>query len=374
MAILAELTSGDVLDTAYGWLCKRRRDYPADADVWSFRQAWAQEKDTLKTTLASGRYCFNLLTRVTLKDGEEVDLWSARDALVLKALAIVLGKHLPASRRCIHLKGHGGAMAAVRQVMRQLPTNRFVLKTDVKSYYASVDRFLLLDQLAEQIRDKRVLNLLGQYLRRTTERGGMFWDYERGISLGCPLSPLMGGFFLKRLDERMERSGLFYVRFMDDILVLAQTRWRLRKAVKAVNQVLAALGMEKHPDKTFIGRIERGFDFLGYYFHPEGLSVAKKTIERFVARCIQLYEQEPGEALASTRLGLYVRRWTRWTGAGLGRGDREIRIGSDFQSMGLVYTRSVLPWIATIGSTSSSNDVSLFLGAVSGTYWPLGES
>ncbi len=41
----------------------------------------------------------------------------------------------------------------------------------------------------------------------------------------------------------MERSGLFYVRFMDDILVLAPTRWRLRKAVKAVNEVLGSLGL-----------------------------------------------------------------------------------------------------------------------------------
>ncbi len=48
--------------------------------------------------------------------------------------------------------------------------------------------------------DRRVPNLLGQYLRRSSGRGGVFWDYERGISLGCPLSPLMGAFFLKRLD------------------------------------------------------------------------------------------------------------------------------------------------------------------------------
>ena len=59
MAILAEITSDDVLETAYDWLCRRRRDYPAAADVWSFRQAWAQEKNTLKTMLASGRYRFN---------------------------------------------------------------------------------------------------------------------------------------------------------------------------------------------------------------------------------------------------------------------------------------------------------------------------
>ena len=45
--------------------------------------------------------------------------------------------------------------------------------------------------------------------------------------------------------------------------------------------------------------------------------MAKKTIENFVARAIRLYEQEPGEACASSRLGLYVEGWVRWTGAGL---------------------------------------------------------
>jgi hypothetical protein len=51
--------------------------------------------------------------------------------------------------------------------------------------------------------------------------------------------------------------GLFYVRFMDDILVLAPTRWKLRRAVTVVNQVLGSLRLEKHPDKTLIGRTER---------------------------------------------------------------------------------------------------------------------
>ncbi len=201
--------------------------------------------------------------------------------------------------------------AAVRQVWAQLAGNRFVLRTYVKSYYASIDHLLLLDQLAALIEGRRVLNLLGQYLRRTAERGGVFWDSEKGISLGCPLSPLMGALFLKCLDERMEKSRLFYIRFMDGILVLSPTRWKLGKAVKAVNHVLGSLNLEKHPDKTFIGRIERGFDFLGYHFRPDRLSVAGKTIENFVARAIRLYEQEPGEPFNSSRLGLYVRRWVR---------------------------------------------------------------
>ena len=254
MPILAQITSDDVLDSAYEWLCRRRRDYSANSDVWALRRNWPREKETIKRELLSGNYRFSLLTRITLKDGDDTDLWSARDALVLKALALVLLQHLPASPRCTHLKGHGGAKFTVREVRDHLAANRFVLRTDVKSYYASINHLLLLDQLAAHIKDRRVLNLIGQYLRRTSEGGGSFWDYEKGISLGCPLSLLIGGFFLNALDTAAAKLRLFYVRFIDDILILAPTRWQLRRAVKAVNQALGALSLEKHPDKTFIGR------------------------------------------------------------------------------------------------------------------------
>jgi hypothetical protein len=268
--ILTRLASDAVLDAAYAWLCRRRRDWPANADIWSFRQRWPEAKAQLRAELRAGRYRFDNLSRVTRRDGEEVEIWSARDALVLKALALVLADHLPVARSCTHVKGHGGAKAAVRAVWRHVPEHRFVLRTDVKSYYASIDHHRLFDQLAEVIEDRAVLGLLWLYLRRTVEHGGLFCDHKQGISRGCALSPLIGAFFLRRLDARMTRLGLFYVRFMDDILVLAPTRWKLRKAVAVVNRGLDALGLAKHPDKTFIGRTEKGFDFLGYHFWDRG--------------------------------------------------------------------------------------------------------
>ena len=66
----------------------------------------------------------------------------------------------------------------------------------------------------------------------------------------------------------MPKSGLFYLDFMDDILVVSPTRWKIRKAVKAVKGALGSLGLLKHPDKTFIGRIERGFDLPLLSFRP----------------------------------------------------------------------------------------------------------
>ena len=48
------------------------------------------------------------------------------------------------------------------------------------------------------------------------------------MSLGSPLSPLMGTLYLKRLDDRMAKLGCFYIRYMDDWVILAPTRWKLR--------------------------------------------------------------------------------------------------------------------------------------------------
>jgi hypothetical protein len=275
-----------VLDTAFAWLCHQRRAWPPDADVWRFRQRWSEEKTRLREALLGGTYEVELLSRVTLQNGEEVDLWSARDAVVMKALALVLPQHLPLSPRCAHLKGHGGLKYTVGEVLKALPQYRFVLKTDVRSYYASMDHQLVLDRLAVYIGDRAVLNLLGQYLRRYAERGGLFWDHTQGIALGSPLSPILGAFFLTEVDDALERLGLFYVRYMDDILVLAPTRWKLRQAVKVVNQVLTSLRLAKHPDKTFIGRIAKGFDFLGYHLSPDGLTVAKKGYPRKAGQLI----------------------------------------------------------------------------------------
>jgi hypothetical protein len=266
--------------------------------------------------LLGGEYTFSLLTRVTNARGEDVDLWVARDALGLKALALVASDRLPASPVCYHLAGHGGAKGAVRAVWEHLPAHRFVLKTDVQGFYASIEHQRLLDRLAVCISDHRVLNLCGQYLRRTAERGGHYWEARCGIPLGCPLSPVMGALFLAELDATLVQHGFQVVRFMDDILVLTPTRWKLRAAVRLVNQGLAALGLRKHPQKTFIGRIARGFTFLGYQISPQGITVARQTVEHMVARARQLYEQRPG-GTAAARLGAYVRRWGQWVRAGV---------------------------------------------------------
>lgn len=151
------------------------------------------------------------------------------------------------------------------------------------------------------------MNLLAQYMRRCICDGGNYIDIERGISLGCPLSPLMAAFYLYELDEQFEGSGLFYVRFMDDILILTPTRLKIRKAMALLRRILNGLRLDIHPDKTFIGRIKKGFDFLGYYFFDGVLRAAEKTVTKMKEIAARLYEQKECRE-EPTPLGQYLTR------------------------------------------------------------------
>jgi RNA-directed DNA polymerase len=81
---------------------------------------------------------------------------------------------------------------------------------------------------------------------------------------------------------------LFSVRLTDDWIVLSSNRWKLKKAIQIVNQTLNELKVEKHHDKTFICRIAKGFDFLGYRFEPKVLSIARNTLVNYLVQDLAL--------------------------------------------------------------------------------------
>jgi len=85
--------------------------------------------------------------------------------------------------------------------------------------------------------------------------------------------------------------------------------------------------VEQHPDKTLIGRGDRGFDFLGYVLKPTGLEASTETVKRCAARIVRLYEQ----GADIDRIGEYVQRWVRWLRAGVEGLDGLATIVTDVQ-------------------------------------------
>ena len=315
--LLCVLTDDPVLERAFTWLCHRRPPLsgPMRTSGRSGSTGWRGSHACKPTCAPDG---FASVCSVVSPIPTANRSMSGPPAMpCAQGAHLAVGRAVATLRRCTHLKGHGGSKGAVRAVRKHVPRHRFVCRTDVASYYASIDHGLLLDRLVRFVPERGILNLMGQYLTRTAEWGGALL---RGASGHLPrLSSQSADWRLlsPRAGHQMQAVGVFYVRFMDDVLVLASTRSKLRHATQVVNRVLSGLRLAKHPDKTFIGRIAKGFDFLGYHFSPTGLKVAAPTVARFVARVHRLYEQEQREPDGPRLLGAYVRRWRGWARGGI---------------------------------------------------------
>ena len=315
--MINELVNTDLISKAYAWLCKQRKHFPVNSDVWDCRFHWNTIKPKLIDDLTSNRFNFQPLQKVTKSHWSVIRLWASIDSLVLKLLSWVLQRYLPSSLLCTHLKGHGGSKQTVTSIQDEIPRNTFVFRTDVKSYYESINHEILLDKLSVYIKDKMMMNLLSQYLKRSIESGGLFRDITQGISSGCPLSPLISSFYLVELDKKMEGKPVYYRRYMDDIIVLSPSRWKLRKAIKTVSQYFEKLKLKQHPDKTTIGRIINGFDFLGYQFGQEKITISKRTLQNHIRRLTQLYEQKKHLPNWKMLFDDYRQHWVTWGYSGI---------------------------------------------------------
>jgi RNA-directed DNA polymerase len=281
------------LENAFQWVCTLRKEYSSNSDIWRLRRDWDHIKHKMLLQFNDGSYPFGLLDRYEFEDAI-ISLWSSQDMIALKLITQVLGQrmagHIPES--CYHIKGHGGLKKAVADTYAALADHQFIFRSDVKSFYESTQFDVLMGIIETYVNNSVLLNLTRKALRRTETRGGLFYTYEeKGLPMGSPLSPLLGAIALIPLDKAMGRiKGIFYARFMDDWLVLTKSKTALRKIIKITHDVMNTLKFQLHPTKTFIGKIKKGFNFLGYYMDFETILPATETIRRAFERTAALYE------------------------------------------------------------------------------------
>ncbi|MEM9281592.1 MAG: reverse transcriptase/maturase family protein [Verrucomicrobiota bacterium] len=306
-----------------GWLLDRERGLPIEN---ASRGQSAADYLHRALTLPG----FHRLSPVTMKEKQEAcgapdprhrrfESWDALDAFVLKGIALLLTPLITqvVPRVCFHLPGRGGMKGAIRAVRDAIASGRypFIAKSDAKGYYANIRHATLLAELRQITSDPTILDLVCQLCHRTVVVNGCYRRVEKGIPLGCSVSPLLAALYLRKLDQRLSRlPGVFYVRFMDDWVILAETRWKLRRAIRIMNETLDELSLQQHPDKTWVGPTERGFEFLGYQFASDGsLFPSERALARRAEKLSRLYEQGADDH----RLGEYRQRWQRWFHAAL---------------------------------------------------------
>lgn len=88
----------------------------------------------------------------------------------------------------------------------------WVVDMDITQFFDRVNHDILMARIGQTIRDKRVLRLMGRYLRAGVMIEGVVQASEEGTPQGGPLSPLLANIYLDALDQELERRGLAFSR------------------------------------------------------------------------------------------------------------------------------------------------------------------
>ena len=155
---------------------------------------------------------------------------------------------------------------AMGKIWRELQAgDGWIVDADLRSYFDSIDQSKLVDLIAEQISDGRVLNLVWDMLRAGVIQDGYWQPTLTGVPQGAVVSPLWSNVYLTPFDRYMSQAGFQLTRWADDFVIVCKSRPEAERALALAKRFLKdELGVALHPHKTRIVHVRHGFEFLGY--------------------------------------------------------------------------------------------------------------
>jgi len=152
----------------------------------------------------------------------------------------------------------------------------WILKCDIRKFFASIDQSILIDILEKYILDKNILNLLKEIV---------FSFKSNGLPLGNLTSQLFANIYLNEFDQftKHKLGAKYYIRYADDFVVLWEDKKYLENKMPIVKEFLETeLKLIIHPDKIFIKTLCSGVDFLGWVNFADHRVLRNKTKKRML--------------------------------------------------------------------------------------------
>ena len=163
---------------------------------------------------------------------------------------------------------------------------------DLEKFFDTVNQSKLMEILAKDVKDGRVLSLIHKYLRAGAIRCGRFEETKLGVPQGGPLSPLLANIMLNELDRELERRGHKFVRYADDMVIFCKSKASAKQTLEHIIPFIEGkLFLKVNREKTtvaYAGKIK----FLGYGFYKGrkgfGLRVHRKAQAKMRKRVKEL--------------------------------------------------------------------------------------
>jgi len=190
---------------------------------------------------------------------------------------------------------------------------RHCVDMDLSKFFDRVQHDVLMARVARKVHDKRLLRLIGRYLRAGVMVDAQLQPSIEGTMQGGPLSPILANILLDDFDKELERRGLPFVRYADDFLVFTKTREAAGRVFGSVGRYLTRkLKLVVNRQKSGI-RSTNGVEFLGFQFVGYGgqIRVSPKNLRKFKDRVREITRRKRGVSIRQRfqELRRYFQGW-----------------------------------------------------------------
>lgn len=289
MGMYTKIIDLQKLQKAWNHVKKNHPASGADRVTWDeFDQNCKENLKELQMEIINEKYQVFPVKLVRICKDEklrEVSLYAMRDKVVQQSIALELNRvyepMFPKST-CAYRPNHS-SLNAISFISEQIIQEKYeyFVKLDIQKFFDNIDMDLLFRILSKKIREEEVLALLKKQLSaKYLDDSGELCEKTKGIYQGSGIAPILSNIYLLEFDQKMSKEFSFFLRYSDDMLLLAHSEEEISSALQIINVYLEKLRLTLNERKCLRGRVKDGFDFLGYHFDEKGKSIPVKAKEK----------------------------------------------------------------------------------------------
>ena len=283
------------------------------------RESWPKIRDAV----SAGNYQPKPVKRVQIPKPtgglRPLGIPTVTDRLIQQAIAQVLVPIFDPgfSQYSYGFRPNRSAHDAVRQAQSYIKEGyRWAVDMDLEKFFDTVNHDVLMHRVARKVRDKRLLKLIGRFLRAGVMVNGRLQQTRKGVPQGGPLSPLLANIVLDDLDKELERRRHRFVRYADDFLILVKGQKAGERVMSSIKRFIERkLKLKVNMAKSRVVKIDHT-NFLGFTFKAGKIRWSNAAFKEFKRRIRKLTGRSWFVSMQYRleKLALYLRGWMNYFG------------------------------------------------------------
>lgn len=214
-----------------------------------------------------------------------------------------------------------GAITRVKEYAEQGYTHAVAL--DLSKYFDTLNHEMLINILRRNVKDERVIQWIKRYLKSGVMENGVVTETEEGSPQGGNISPLLANIYLNEFDQEYQKRGVAFVRYADDIVLLAKSERAAKRLLETSTKYLEeTLKLKVNQEKSRVVSVFaiRNFKFLGFTLGKNGngiyVRVHGKSWKKMKSKLKELSSRRSCQSIRPSleKIKVYMRGWLNYYG------------------------------------------------------------